>query len=160
MRRSIALLPVLAVLALAAASPAAANSPEFHTVTFTTDPYVLAECDGYDVMEQLDVSMRIQVFFDRNGEVLREVTHATDSGIDWRSDTNEQLATYSDAGGTFTAAVNNVFTWTGIHNLWTLTNGEVIRGVGRVVVAEVAPGDFQRIFEAGSIPDDVDPCSW
>jgi hypothetical protein len=159
MRRSFALVPVAAILALAAACPAAASSPEFDTVTFTTDPYVLAECDGYDVMEQLDVSIRVQVFTDRNGQFLREVDHATDSGIDWRSDTNEQIATYSDAGGTFTAAVNSVFTWTGIHNQWTLTDGTVVRGVGRVVVAEVAPGDFQRIFEAGSIPD-PDPCSW
>jgi hypothetical protein len=149
----------IALITLAAAGPVGAASPETELLTFTTDPYLIAECDGYDVLEQDDVSIRILAFFDRNGDFVREVFHSTTSGVVWRSDTGELVATYSDAGGTFTATAQNSFTWTGVHNEWTLTDGTVIRDVGRVVVAEVAPGEFERTFEAGRIPE-PDPCSW
>jgi thioredoxin reductase len=146
-------------LMLTVAAPVMASPPSGETVTFTTDPYVIAECDGYDVVEQDDVSMRIRDFVDRTGAVVREVTHATDTGVIWRSDTGVQVATYADAGGTFTSRADGTFTWTGVHNRWTLTDGTVIKDRGRVVVAQVAPGDFERIFEAGKIPE-IDPCTW
>ena len=149
----------ITLITLAAAGPVAAVAPETELVSFTSDPFVIAECDGYDVLEQDDISIRILAYFDRDGEFVREVLHATNSGVVWRSDTHELLATYSDAGGTFTATAENTFTWTGVHNEWTLTDGTVIRDVGRVVVAEVAPGEFERTFEAGKIPE-PDPCSW
>jgi hypothetical protein len=146
-------------MVLIVAAPAAAAKPARDVLQFTTDPYVIAECDGYDVMEQVDVNIREMDFFDKSGNFVRHVSHAASTGVEWRSDTGALLATYQDAGGTFTATANNVFTWTGIHNQWTRTDGTVIRDVGRVVVAEVAPGDFERIFEAGSIPE-PDFCTW
>ena len=42
-------------MTVAAASPVAAGAPARSVDVFTTDPYVIAECDGYDVLEQLDV---------------------------------------------------------------------------------------------------------
>lgn len=152
-------LAAASLLTLALAGPTLATQPGSETVTFTSDPYVLGECDGYDVLEQDQVSMRVRTFVDRSGDVVREVTHATDVGDVWRSDTGARLATYSDAGGTFTVRANGTFTWTGVHNRWTLVDGTVIKDRGRVVVAEVAPGEFERVFEAGKIPE-IDPCAW
>lgn len=147
------------VLVLAMAAPTAASAPGREVVQFTTDPYTLAECDGYDVIEQLDVRAVIDRYVDRDGNVIREVTHSSTAGIDWRSDTGEQLATFSDTGGTFTATSDETFTWTGIHSAWTLTDGTVVKFVGRIVVAEVEPGVFERTFSAGSY-DELDPCGW
>ena len=147
-----------AVIALAVAAPAAASAPEREVFAFTTEPYVFAECEGYDVIEQLDVYSSVVRYFD-GGEVVREVTHSSTTGRDWRSDTGEQLATFSDAGGTFTASADGTFTWTGKHSAWTLADGTVIKFVGRVVVEEVEPGVFERTFGAGSY-DELDPCSW
>ena len=147
------------LLTLTVLSPVAAAGPTVQNVSFTAGPYVFAECDGYDVMEQIDVEMRIVSYVDSSGSWVRDVTHGSSTGGEWRSDTGDQIATYSDAGGTFTAAADGTFTWTGIHNRWTTTSGLVIKDRGRVVVAEVAPGDFERIFEAGQIPE-PDPCSW
>jgi hypothetical protein len=158
MRRTIAAGAAVVLLAFAAA-PVAAMAPEQGFDSFVTDPYVIAECDGYDVMEQMTIYVRYVVYLDRDGDFVREVAHATNSAVEWRSDTDEQLATYRDAGGTFSATAGATFTWTGIHNEWTLASGEVIRDVGRVVVAEVAPGEFERVFEAGQLPE-TDPCTW
>jgi hypothetical protein len=146
------------VLALAVAGPALAAAPERSVDQFTTDPYVFAECDGYDVIEQDVVDTEIYSYFDSEGNWLRDVFHAATSGVVWRSDTGAQIATYSDAGGTFTATSENVFTWTGNHSGWTLNDGTHIKFVGRVVVAETENG-FERIFAAGQQPD-FDPCDW
>jgi hypothetical protein len=145
-------------LVLAVAGPVAATAPERFVEQFTTDPYVLAECDGYDLIGQDVVDNEIHAYFDKDGNWLRDVFHAATTGTVWRSDTGEQIATYSDAGGTFTATSENTFTWTGIHGSWTLSDGTQIKFVGRVVVAETENG-FERIFTAGQQPD-VDPCSW
>jgi hypothetical protein len=147
------------VMALAIVSPVAAQAPDHWLDDFTTDPYVIAECDGYDVMEQIDVHIDWFAFFDQNGEFVRQVGHAASTGVDWRSDTNAQVATYSDQGGIFVATADNVFTWTGIHNAWTLNDGTVLRDLGRRVVAEVAPDDFEIVFDAGT-HDEIDPCTW
>lgn len=146
-------------IGLAVVSPVLAGAPVRWLDRFTTDPYVIAECDGYDVLEQ-DVVRADQVdFFDRTGNFTRHVSHSASTGVVWRSDTNVQLATYKDQGGIFTATSDNVFTFTGIHNAWTLNDGSVIRDVGRIVFAEVAPGDFEVVFDAGR-HDDRDPCTW
>jgi hypothetical protein len=157
--RQMITLGLAGAMVLIVAAPAAAAQPAMDLLSFTTDPYVIAECDGYDVMEQVDVTILEMDFFNSSGDFVRHVAHAASTGTEWRTDTGAVLATYQDAGGTFTATADNVFTWTGIHNQWTLTDGTVIRDVGRVVVAEVAPGEFERIFEAGSIPE-PDPCTW
>jgi hypothetical protein len=147
------------LMTVAAVSPVAAGAPARSVDVFTTDPYVIAECDGYDVMEQIDVHAVQFDFFDLNGDFTRHVTHSASTGIDWRSDTNEQVATYKDQGGIFVATSDNVFTFTGIHNAWTLNDGTVVRDLGRIVFAEIAPGDFEVVFDAGR-HDDRDPCSW
>jgi hypothetical protein len=147
------------VLVATMAAPAAAAAPTIEDVAFTSDPYVLAECDGYDVIEQDQIQFRVMTFIDGDGNWKRTVTHGSDTGLAWRSDTGEEIATYRDAGGTFTASADGLFTFTGIHNLWITSSGAVVKDRGRVVVAEVAPGDFERIFEAGKIPD-AEPCSW
>jgi len=148
----------VALLAIAASSAAAAQ-PQREILEFTTDPYVIAECDGYDVVESVDVHAAIDSYVDRNGNWVRTVNHSSTTGVDWRSDTGEQIATYSDIGGTFTATADNTFTFTGIHAAYRTTSGATSRFVGRVVVAEIAPGDFELIFRAGHY-DDIDPCSW
>jgi hypothetical protein len=154
------LTPALGLLiALAFVSPAAARAPDRWLDEFTTDPYVIAECDGYDVMEQIDVHIDQFDFFDQTGGFVRHVSHAASTGVDWRSDTNEQLATYSDQGGIFIATADNVFTFTGIANAWTLNDGTVLRDLGRRVIAEVAPDDFEIVFDAGR-HDEIDPCTW
>jgi hypothetical protein len=158
MRRVLAGGAAILLLALGAA-PVMAAVPERGIDSFVTDPYVIAECDGFDVMEQTTVSVRWVSYFDQDGNWVRDVSHATDTAVDWRTDSGEQVATYSDAGGTFTAKVDGTFIFTGIHNAWTLRSGELVRDVGRVVVAEVAPGEFDRIFEAGQLPE-TDPCTW
>lgn len=147
------------VIALAVAAPVAASAPERDAFTFTTDAYVIADCDGYDVMEQLTGRVVVVDFVGPGGDVIREVVHSSTTGLDWRSDTGAQLATFSDVGGTFTAAANGTFTWTGIHSQWKLADGTVVKFVGRVVVAEVEPGVFERVFGAGSYSD-FDPCTW
>jgi hypothetical protein len=147
------------VIALAFAGPVAAGAPERDAFTFTTDPYVFAECDGYDVIEQLDVRVSVDRYLNADGDVIREVDHSRTTGSDWRSDSGVQLATFSDIGGTFTATASGTFTWTGNHSTWTLADGTMIKLVGRVVVQELAPGDFERTFSAGSF-DELDPCSW
>ena len=93
------------LLTLTVLSPVAAAGPTVQNVSFTAGPYVFAACDGYDVMEQIDVEMRIVSYFDSSGSWVRDVTHGSSTGVEWRSDTGDQIATYSDAGGTFTAAV-------------------------------------------------------
>ena len=148
---------VLATIAIV--GPVAATAPQRQVFNFETDPYVLAECDGYDVVEQLTVYSVVDSYFDANGGWVRDVVHSTTTGTDWRSDTGLQIASFSDAGGTFTARSNNTFTWTGNHSTWTTTDGRVFRNVGRVVVAEVAPGEFERIFAAGNLRD-IDPCDF
>jgi hypothetical protein len=154
------LTPVMGLaMALAVVSPAAASAPARWLDEFTTDPYVIAECDGYNVMEQVDVHIAQFDFFDQNGDLARHVSHAASTGVDWRSDTLEQVATYSDQGGIFIATSDNVFTFTGIHNAWTLNDGTTLRDLGRLVVAEVAPGDFEVVFDAGR-HDERDPCTW
>ncbi len=159
MVRRLGMLAATAAMMLAAAAPvAAAASHERWIDTFTTDPYVLAECEGYDVIEQDDAYFVIDSYFDRDGNWLRDVFHASTTGTVWRSDTEAQLATYGDAGGTFTTTSRDRFTWTGIHGVWTLTDGSTVTFVGRVVV-EVIDGSFERTFGAGSY-DDLDPCSW
>ena len=146
-------------ISLVAVSPVLAKAPDRWVDQFTTDPYVIAECDGYDVLEQ-DVVNTDQVdFFDHTGDFVRHVSHSASTGVVWRSDTNEQLATYRDQGGIFIATSDNTFTFTGIHNAWTLNDGSVIRDLGRTVFAEVAPGDFEVVFDAGR-HDDRDPCTW
>ena len=146
-------------MTVAAISPVAAGAPARSVDVFTTDPYVIAECDGYDVLEQVDVHIDQFDFFDLNGDFVRHVSHSASTGVDWRSDTNEQVATYKDQGGIFIATSDNVFTFTGIHNAWTLNDGTVIRDLGRIVFAEVAPGDFEVVFDAGR-HDDREPCDW
>jgi len=146
------------ILLLAMAGPAAATAPERTIEEFTTDPYLFAECDGYDVIEQDDVQIRIQSYFDANGDWLQDVFHSASTGSVWRSDTGAQIATYFDAGGTFTASAANVFTWTGVHAAWKLSDGTRVVLVGRVVVAETENG-FERVFVAGQQPD-FDPCDW
>jgi hypothetical protein len=148
-----------ALIALAVAAPVAASAPEREVISFTTEPYIFAECDGYEVIEQLNIHSVIDRYFNAAGEVTRQVNHSSTTGVDWRSDTGDQLATFSDAGGTFTATADNTFTWTGNHGAWTLTDGTTVKLVGRVVVEEVEPGVFERTFGAGSF-DDVDPCTW
>jgi len=157
MRRIFLVAACLLIFALA--GPVSAAQPDHQRFSFTTDPYVLAECEGYDVVEQDEVELAIVTYFDRSGDVVRDVFHSATTGIAWRTDTGAQLATYRDNGGTFTATSIGTFTFTGVHNEWTLGDGTVIRDVGRVVVAEVAPGDFERIFDAGQFPE-VDPCTW
>jgi len=147
------------LLLLAMAGPASAAAPEVFAESFVTDPYVWLECDGFDIMEQTTVSFRIYSYFDRQGNWLRDVGHYTDTAVEWRSDTGEQVATLSDAGGTFTATADSTFTWTGVHSEYTTRSGVVYRFVGRVVVAEVEPGEFERIFEGGQFAE-IDPCSW
>ena len=159
MRPALVSLLAAAAVLVAAATPAAAQAPDHWMNAFTTDPYVIAECSGYDVLEQDVVSTRGVDFFDRNGEFTRSVSHSASTGVVWRSDTGAQLATYRDRGGIFVQTADNVFTFTGIHNWWTLTDGTVIRDLGRLVVAEVAPGEFEVVFDAGQ-HDDRDPCLW
>ncbi|HJW22755.1 MAG TPA: hypothetical protein VJ506_10025 [Candidatus Limnocylindrales bacterium] len=148
-----------ALLALALATPTMAASPSRDQQAFVTDPYVLAECDGYDVLEQDTVSIAVDTFYDSAGNVLRTVLHANDHGIVWRSDSGAQLATYTDAGGTFTMTADGKFVFTGVLNTWTLTDGTTFRDVGRIVVAEVAPGEFEPIQVAGTF-ENADPCDW
>jgi hypothetical protein len=157
--RRFAALAAGTLIAMVMAGPALATAPSTDHQRFTTDAYVVAECDGYDVLEQDHVDITIQTYFDRNGDVSRMIFHSSDTGIVWRSDTDEQLATYADAGGTFTQTSDGRFIWTGVHNAWTLTDGTTIRDAGRVVVAEVSPGQFERVFAAGHLPE-PDPCSW
>ena len=150
----------IAVFALRAAGPVGAAAPERESVYFTVGPSVFAECDGYDVLEILEVSAKLAGYFDNSGEFVREINHSSTTGTYTRSDTGEQLATFTDVGGTFTATPNPTFTFTGIHSEWTLSDGTAIRFVGRVVVAEVEPGVFERIFEAGKTSHEFDPCTW
>jgi hypothetical protein len=58
-----------------------------------------------------------------------------------------------------TTTADNRFIFTGIHFEWTLNDGTVVRGSGRVVVQEVAPGQFEVTHASGQF-DDFDPCSW
>jgi hypothetical protein len=147
------------VMTLAIVSPVAAQAPDRWLDVLTTDPYVIAECDGYDVMEQIDVHTEQFDFFDQNADFVRHVSHSASTGVDWRSDTNEQVATYNDQGGIFIATSDNVFTFTGIHNAWTLNDGTVLRDLGRIVFEEVVPGEFEVVFDAGR-HDERDPCTW
>ena len=147
------------VMSLTAVSPVVAGAPSRSLDEFTTDPYIIAECAGYDVLEQIDVHTDQVDFFDRSGDFVRHVSHSASSGVDWRSDTGEQVATYNDQGGIFIATSANTFTFTGIHNAWTLNDGTVIRDLGRIVFAEIAPGEFDVVFDAGR-HDDRDPCLW
>jgi hypothetical protein len=159
MHRRLASLAAGGALAIALAGVASAAPPHQEWNQFTTDPYTIAECDGYDLIEQDVVNVHVASFVNSDGEETRFVNHSTSTGFIWRSDSLQVVATYQDAGGTFTAGPGNVFTWTGVHNDWRLADGTRIRDVGRVVVAEVAPGEFQRVFEAGRIPE-PDPCTW
>lgn len=99
-------------------------------------------------------------YYDNAGEFIREVNHSSTTGTYWRTDTGEQIATYTDVGGIFTATADTTFTFTGIHSEWTLSDGTAIRFVGRVVIAEVEPGVFERIFDAGKTSHEFDPCTW
>ena len=67
-----------------------------------------------------------------------------DPGVVWRSDTNEQLATYRDQGGIFIATSDNTFTFTGIHNAWTLNDGP------RVLTVTAVSNDDRFILPAAA----------
>ena len=56
-----------ALIALAVAAPVAASAPEREVISFTTEPYIFAECDGYEVIEQLNIHSVIDRYFNAAG---------------------------------------------------------------------------------------------
>jgi hypothetical protein len=152
------------VLTGAVATPALARAPE-RTIEVVSDAYTLAECDGFDVVEDNVVTLVVAVFKNRDGTDNREVTHADTDGVTMRvypDDSTIQVATYRDKGGIFIADADGTFTWTGIIDQFTLRDGTRLVNIGyqQFHVISWDPFEGEWLRDVGAYSLDSDPCTW
>jgi hypothetical protein len=151
------------VLAAAVATPVAAARPDQSTEVIEGD-WLQAECGDGDVIWQHNViTLKVSDFFDRAGDVVREVTHADTVGISERvhpDGSSVQVATYRDRGGTFTHRGDD-FIWTGIVDLYVTRDGSRYANTGRQVFHVTSWDPFEADWTMdGGRNDEWDPCTW
>jgi hypothetical protein len=72
--RRIAPVFLVTMLFLITALPALADPPEFSTYELSGD-FVLAECDGFDVIDEYAGTVHRTQFYDKGGELIRMKNH-------------------------------------------------------------------------------------
>ena len=160
-RASAALIGI--ALSAVVAAPAAAAKPERWTEVIQED-WIQQECDDGDVVWQHNLlTLTISDYFDRAGNVVREVTHADTVGVAERvspDGSSVQVATYRDQGGTFTHRGDDFF-WTGIVDLYVTRDGSRYADTGRQVFHVSSWDPFVADWTMdGGLNDDCEPCAW
>jgi hypothetical protein len=150
------------VIAAAMAAPVSAARPD-HWTEVVQDDWLQAECDGYDVWQHNVVTLHLSVFFDADGDVVREVTRADSTGVivrEYPDGSTIQVATYRDLGGTFTFDGDD-FTWTGVIDSYVTRDGSRYQRIGRQTLHVISwdPWEFEWTSDVG-LHEDWDPCTW
>lgn len=163
-RHGAATLLAALALVLVAAQPGLAGAPERWTEVIE-DSYVLAECDGYEVVQFNVVTLAVAAFEDRPNDEARVVTHADTVGVVRRvyeDGSTLDVATYRDRGGIFVEGPGDTFTWTGIIDRYELRDGTMLVNIGyqQLRVLSWDPFEAEWVRDVGRYTLDSDPCTW
>jgi len=123
MRAITSITGVLAALAIA--TPASAAEPDRERFSFDTQPRVIGQCNGADLVSQFHITVTETVYYDREGDPARTRVHMRVAGTITNTGTGQTLETLGVRNITETAdsfAVRG----SGVH--------VVIRGVGTVEI--------------------------
>ena len=139
-RRIIRIAPAILALAMLiiTAVPVLAGPPEHETIPIDKDEFVLAVCDGFDVMDEYEGTRQRTTFFDQDGNIKKIVEHNKVRDRIYNSETGFEV---------HSRWANTV--------LWdsTRTNWEAITGLGWNVTV---PGYGAVWFEAHHCTNDPD----
>jgi hypothetical protein len=151
-RRSMALAPLLGILALLAlAVPAAAQPPARQTVIDSGTFVVFPGCPGgYDVVIAWNNTIRMTTFYDAAGQVVRVVSH-----VDGNGTISNSVTGYTLEGGSPTVET----TWMRPQNPGLDSGDKVIVGL---YFKNTVPGEGIVLLDAGRVVFDAagNPTWW
>lgn len=99
---------LLMALVLAAVTPALATPPEMVTIPISGS-FVLAECDGFDVIDDYSGWVTLKDFYDNDGNLVRSTYHGLTHDVVYNSVTGYEVSYSYAVNRTIDPAINEYF---------------------------------------------------